>query len=159
MCEPRGLPLEKWKDTALIRLVTAFIHKSPQQKHSVMTIGTLYIPFSKKMGKGQCTPMQCITIALLFSRKDLRRLPTEAWVNVALMLSNAGDQQLEHIALDNAARMLQRCGLECHPKCIKYVESPSLEALTRQTLSLTDLLDRFADEESGTYLMQKDEAV
>ncbi|CDI87225.1 hypothetical protein, conserved [Eimeria praecox] len=92
MCEPHGLPLEKWKDTALIRLVTAFINKCPQQKHSIMTIG---------------------------------------------------DQQLEHIALHNAANHLQlSCGWECHPKCIKYVESPSLEALTRQTLFLTELVDR-----------------
>lgn len=104
MCEPHGLPLEKWKDTALIRLVTAFINKRPQQKHSIMTIG---------------------------------------------------DQQLEHIALHNAAYHLQlSCGWECHPKCIKYVESPSLEALTRQTLFLTELLDRFADAESGTFCMQ-----
>ncbi|CDJ31445.1 uncharacterized protein EMH_0009090 [Eimeria mitis] len=104
MCEPRGLPLEKWKDTALIRLVAAFINKRPQQKHSIMTIG---------------------------------------------------DQPLEHIALHNAANHLQlSCGWECHPKCIKYVESPSLEALTRQTLFLTELLDRLADEESGTFCMQ-----
>ncbi|CDJ50027.1 hypothetical protein, conserved [Eimeria brunetti] len=104
MCEPRGLPLEKWKDTVLIRLVTAFINKRPQQKHSIMTIG---------------------------------------------------DQQLEHVALHNAANHLQlSCGWECHPKCIKYVESPSLEALTRQTLFLTELLDRFADDESGTFCMQ-----
>ncbi|XP_026190430.1 uncharacterized protein LOC113146649 [Cyclospora cayetanensis] len=107
MCEPHGLPLEKWKDTALIRLVTAFIHKRPKQKYSIMTIG---------------------------------------------------DQQLEHIALHNAAAyLLRNRGWECHPKCIKYLENPSLETLTLQTLSLTDLLDRFADEESGTYWMQCDE--
>lgn len=71
------------------------------------------------------------------------------------MLLNAGDQQFEHIALHNAANHLQlTLGWECHPKCIKYVESPSLEALTRQTTFLTELLDRFADEESGTFCMQ-----
>ncbi|KAL8273458.1 hypothetical protein Esti_002524 [Eimeria stiedai] len=109
MCEPLGLPLEKWKDTALIRLVTAFMHKFPQSSHSVMTIG---------------------------------------------------DQEFEHIALHKAAaHLLLNCGWDCHPKCIKFLESPSLEALTRQTVSFTELLDRFADDESGTYLMQRDDAL
>lgn len=84
--------------------------------------------------------------------------PEKAWLCVALVQLNAGDQEFEHIALHNAAaHLMLKCGWECHPKCIKYVENPSLEALTRQTLSLTDLLDRFADEESGTYWMQSDE--
>lgn len=105
VCEPRGLPLEEWKDTVLIQLVSAFIRKCPQQKHSVMTIG---------------------------------------------------DQDLEHIALHRAAaHLLLNRGWQCYPKCIKYVENPSVEALTRQTLSLSDLIDRFADDEIGTYWMQK----
>ncbi|KAL8440811.1 hypothetical protein Emag_007712 [Eimeria magna] len=108
MCEPLGLPLEKWKDTALIRLVTAFMRKCPQSSHSVMTIG---------------------------------------------------DQEFEHVALHKAAaKLLLNCGWDCHPKCIKFLESPSLEALTRQALSFAELLDRFADDESGTYWMQSEDA-
>lgn len=80
-------------------------------------------------------------------------------LDAALAQLISGDQEFEHIALHNAAaHLLLNWGWECHPKCIKYVENPSLEALTRQTLSFTDLLDRFADEESGTYWMQRDEA-
>lgn len=69
---------------------------------------------------------------------------------------SAGDQDLEHIALHRAAaHLLLNYEWQCYPKCIKYVENPSVETLTRQTLSLTDLIDRFADDEVGTYWMQK----
>ncbi|KAL8426904.1 hypothetical protein Efla_002512 [Eimeria flavescens] len=109
MCEPHGLPLEKWKDNALIRLVTSFIHKHPQQRHSIMTIG---------------------------------------------------DQEFEHIALHKAAAHLSlKRGCDCHPKCIKFVESPSIETLTRQILSFTELLDRFADDDSGTYWMEVNHSI
>ncbi|PFH38323.1 hypothetical protein BESB_006640 [Besnoitia besnoiti] len=109
MCEPHGLPLEEWKDTALIQMLVDFAGRHVNHKLSVMTIG---------------------------------------------------DQDFEHIALHNASEYLQtQFGRDSHPKCIKYVESPSIDAVTKQTAIFTELVDQFADNESGTYLMEQDGAM
>ncbi|CBZ55887.1 conserved hypothetical protein [Neospora caninum Liverpool] len=109
MCEPHGLPLEDWKDTALIQMLLDFAGRHVNHKLSVMTIG---------------------------------------------------DQDFEHIALHNASEYLQsQFGRDPHPKCIKYVESPTIDTVTKQTSIFTELIDQFADDESGTYLMEQDSAM
>ncbi|KFG53898.1 hypothetical protein TGFOU_246110 [Toxoplasma gondii FOU] len=109
MCEPHGLPLEDWKDTALVQMLLDFAGRHANQKLSVMTIG---------------------------------------------------DQDFEHIALHNASEYLQsQFGRDSHPKCIKYVESPTIDIVTKQTAIFIELLDQFADDESGTYLMEQDSAM